>query len=241
MFSTLVDCGNSLQTYINKVEEQKTPFDIRELAASYSTNVIASVAFGINIDCISNPNEDFRKFGRKAFTNSALKGLLNFLRFVFPSMLKYIPIHVMDKEIEHFMTGVVKETLEYREKNGVIRKDFFQLLVQLRNTGTVQLDDQWETQITADNTKTLTLEEVTAQSFIFWAAGFETSSTTMSFCLYEIAKNADIQRKVHAEIDRVLAEHKGEISYQSVSEMKYLESCIDGKLNVVTKASIARL
>lgn len=38
-------------------------------------------------------------------------------------------------------TAVVKETMKYREKLGVIRKVFFQLLVQWRNTGTVPVDD----------------------------------------------------------------------------------------------------
>ena len=51
----------------------------------------------------------------------------------------------------------------------------------------------------------------------------------MSFCLYELAKNPDIQRKVQKEIDEITAKHNGEITYNSISEMKYLEMCMDGK------------
>lgn len=58
--------------------------------------------------------------------------------------------------------------------------------------------------------------------------GFETSSSTMSFCLYELAKNMEIQRKVQEEIDEVTARHNGEITYNSIMEMKYLEMCIEG-------------
>ena len=145
---------------------------------------------------------------------------MNFLR------LKSIP-----PKVESFIFAVTKQNLEYREKNNVVRKDFFQLLVQLRNNGTVQLDDEWETVIKADeNQKTLTLNEIAAQSFIFFAAGFETSSTTLTFCMYELAKNPKIQEKVHDEINSVIGWHGGEISYECIAEMKYLENCIDGKV-----------
>lgn len=42
MFSTLVDCGASLQNYLEKVANKGDALDVRETAASYTTNVIAS-------------------------------------------------------------------------------------------------------------------------------------------------------------------------------------------------------
>lgn len=69
-------------------------------------------------------------------------------------------------------------------------------------------------------------------SKVFFIAGFETSSSTLSFCLYELAKNADIQKKVQNEIDEIKKKHANQLSYDAVSEMKYLDWCIDGdKLN----------
>lgn len=126
------------------------------------------------------------------------------------------------------MFDLVRQTLELREKHNIVRKDFFQLLVQLRNTGNVRLDDEWQTVITNDNNKTLNLGEIVAQAFIFYAAGFETTSSTLSYCLYELAKNPEIQQKIHEEIDEVLNRHDGTFSYDSINELTYLECCIDG-------------
>lgn len=67
-----------------------------------------------------------------------------------------------------------------------------------------------------------------AQAFVFYIAGFETSSSTMSFCLFELAKNPQVQRKVQEEIDQISEKYNNEITYESMSEMKYLEACIDG-------------
>lgn len=60
--------------------------------------------------------------------------------------------------------------------------------------------------------------------------GFETSATTMTFCMYELAKSPKIQSQVVEEIDRVLQQHDGNITFTSVSEMKYLDACVDGEI-----------
>ena len=43
-----------------------------------------------------------------------------------------------------------------------------------------------------------------AQAFIFLAAGFESSGSTMSYALYELALQPEIQNRLRAEIMQVL-------------------------------------
>lgn len=143
--------------------------------------------------------------------------------------MSYLKIKSVDNDVEEFFLSIVKQNMEHREKNNITRKDFFQLLVQLRNTGDIQVDGLWDTKITNDeNQKKLSINECAAQSFVFFLAGFETSSTTMSFALYELSKNPECQRKVQLEIDDILKKHNGQITFESVLEMKYLDYCIDG-------------
>lgn len=230
MFSTLVAAGDPLQRYLAKCSKNNEDVEIREIAARFATNIIASVAFGIDIDCIDNPDNEFRITGRKIFEQSIDNAFRQLLSFIAPKLMRTFKIRSVNKEVENFMMSLVKDNLKYREENSVIRKDFFQLLVQLRNDGKVGNDDQWESTIQKDDKKkTLSIGEVAAQAFIFYAAGFETSSTTISFCLYEVAQYVEVQQKLHEEIDSVLARHDGKITYESASEMKYLEWCIDGK------------
>lgn len=76
------------------------------------------------------------------------------------------------------------------------------------------------------------MDEAAAQCFVFFLAGFETSSTTMTFALYELAVHQDIQDKVREEIKSVLAKHNNKISYDSLKEMKYQRQVIDGILTL---------
>jgi len=76
----------------------------------------------------------------------------------------------------------------------------------------------------------LTIEEIAAQAFVFFAAGFETSSTTMGFALYELAQNPDIQTRVREEVLEIWEKYKGDLSYESVQELVYLNQVISGKV-----------
>lgn len=192
--------------------------------------VIASVAFGIDINCIENPKEEFRHYGARIFEPTA-KNMFRFnLAFLYPGLAKFLRLRFTDKEVGDFMIETVRQNAEYRESNNVMRKDFFQLLLQLRNTGEVHEDDDWSAKATSE-VKSMSLEEMAAQAYVFFAASFESSSTTMSFCMYELAKNPDEQNKVRDEINQVLETHGGQLTYESISEMKYLEKCIDGEFH----------
>lgn len=67
MFSTLVTAGEPLQKYLNRIATDNKTVEVRELAARYTTDIIASVAFGIDVNTIDNPDAAFRRFGRKVF------------------------------------------------------------------------------------------------------------------------------------------------------------------------------
>jgi cytochrome P450 family 6 len=75
----------------------------------------------------------------------------------------------------------------------------------------------------------LSMNSLAAQAFIFFLGGFETSSTTMTFCLYELSLHQDIQQLVREEIDVVLRKHDGNITYEAIQEMNYLDKVISGR------------
>lgn len=77
-------------------------------------------------------------------------GLRAFSTLIYPKLQKMLKLKSVDDDVETFMMNVVKDTLMYREKNNVIRKDLMQLMIQLRNTGKVQNDGDWDTKIIND-------------------------------------------------------------------------------------------
>jgi cytochrome P450 family 6 len=67
------------------------------------------------------------------------------------------------------------------------------------------------------------------QTFFFLIAGYETSGTTLSYALYELALHPEIQHRLRAEIMGVLNKHNGELTYDGIQEMVYLDMVVSGE------------
>jgi len=67
------------------------------------------------------------------------------------------------------------------------------------------------------------------QALLFLAAGFETSGSTMSYAMYELALHPEIQNRLRAEILQVLNKHNGQLTYDGIQEMAYLDMVVSGE------------
>ncbi|XP_031330452.1 probable cytochrome P450 6a17 [Photinus pyralis] len=214
MFRIVLTCGKQLTEAMEQNHNRHVPVDIKDLLSRFGTNVIGSCAFGIDCNGFEDPNSDFRRFAKRAFVRTKWENLTAFFSFANPNLARKLGVCFTPQTVSTFFSNLMKQVVEYRESNKTNRDDFLQILLDLKNNS----DDP------------LTLEELTAQAFLFFIAGLETSSTTMTFCLYELANDQDIQDKVREEIRSVMASHKGEISYEAIREMKYMKQVIDETL-----------
>lgn len=260
MYPIINDCAKTLQEYLvkNTQNGKHFEFDARDLFARFTTNIISSVAFGIENDSINDRENIFRKMGSKIFQVNLKAKVLGILAFFTPSIIDKLKVKQIDREIDDFIFSVVKQTIDHREKDvqAAGRKDFMQLMIQLKNQGYVSVDKNEENEVESQKTseaKKLTFEEIAAQAFVFFAAGesdnnlvvfcvdkfimfpsltgFETSSSTMNFCMYEICKNPEVQKKAHAELDNLLKSGDiNDLTYDSLASMKYIDWCIDEAL-----------
>jgi cytochrome P450 len=73
-------------------------------------------------------------------------------------------------------------------------------------------------------------DDFVAQAFLFLIAGFETSGSTMSFALYELALNPEIQERLRTEIMQVLYKHNGQLTYDGIQDMAYMDMVVSGGL-----------
>lgn len=153
---------------MEKYADTENTVEMREVAACYTTNVISSVAFGLDVDCLANDKSEIRKYGHMFFDASFKNIIRANLAVMNPALAKFLRLRFADKEVNDFFVETVRQNLEYRETNNITRKDFFQMLIQLRNTGRIQDDGaDWHTNSVV-NAETLTLEQMAAQAFFFF-------------------------------------------------------------------------
>jgi len=68
-----------------------------------------------------------------------------------------------------------------------------------------------------------------AQAFTFLAAGYETTGTTLSYALYELALHPEIQHRLRAEILELMSKHGGKVTYDGIQDMSYLDRVVSGE------------
>lgn len=227
MFDSVYDCGSTLEKCFSEYADCDKTIEIQDVFSRFAIDVILSIGFGIDSASLKNLNDKFLIYGRKLFDPTLVNVFRINMHFMLPKLANLFRIRLTDKNAENFMIDVVRQNLEYRETSNFVRKDFFQMLIQLKNTGKIQNDnDDWKTEKKLD---TLTIPEITAQSYLFFVAGYETSATTMSYCMYEFARNPDVQQKAYEEIIEVIAKCNGDTGYDFVKDLKYLDNCMDGK------------
>ncbi|XP_071581353.1 cytochrome P450 6B3-like [Temnothorax nylanderi] len=69
----------------------------------------------------------------------------------------------------------------------------------------------------------LTDSLIASQAFVFFAAGYETSSMAMANALYELALNQKMQDSLRDEIDQEYIKHGGNLTYANIKEINYLD------------------
>nr|XP_033326768.1 probable cytochrome P450 6a14 [Megalopta genalis] len=211
MFFMIVDCANNLEKHLEKVAVKCDPIDCRDLAARYTMNVIGSCAFGIDMNCMSNEESTFRKVGKEFFTNSYMRLIRGRLREITPQLYTLLGRILPHPYGTDFFIDSVLNMIEYRKKNNIVRNDFINTLMDIRDhpekLGDIELTDSL----------------LAAQAFVFFIAGFETSSSTISNALYELALNQDIQDKLRSEIKEHHEINNGEWHYENIKAMPILD------------------
>lgn len=69
---------------------------------------------------------------------------------------------------------------------------------------------------------------IMAQCFLFFFAGFDTVANLITVCTYLLAANPKIQDKVRANVQTAIEATGGQITYDSASQMHYLDMFISG-------------
>ncbi|XP_055923240.1 probable cytochrome P450 6d4 [Eupeodes corollae] len=229
IFSIVDDVGNEMMKYLDKTipEEGEVVMEMKEFFSRYAIDIIGSAIFGIEVNSFTNPNNPLRKtsdqFSKPTFF-SVVRGTSAFL---FPALQKLFVRLGLPDPVADFMKDMVRQTVEYREKNNVHRKDMMQMLIELRNTGKINLDDDvWKGQSIAENLKSMSIDCIAGQAFLFYVAGFDTTAGTAAFTIFELAKYPEILAKVQKDIKQALDKHEGKITYESIKDMTYLDLCV---------------
>ncbi|XP_046680662.1 cytochrome P450 6k1-like isoform X2 [Homalodisca vitripennis] len=242
MFNQLdKSCEHLVQTLGESCGE---PLDTKKITSRYVLEVIASIAFGLDLSKNAQSAE-FVQNSTSLYATGYQMTLIQILGMVSYKLVNLLGLSMYKREVEHYFQNLTKQTKEYRRKNKIERDDYFQLLLALQEeeesgkTLLAKWDNEDDSLINKANglpqqakgSKLLTDECITAQAFGFLTGGSDSVATTLMWALYHIAKDPAIQARAVQEAESCLSQNGG-WTFQTVKDMVYLDMVIQETLRL---------
>ncbi|CAF1125621.1 unnamed protein product [Adineta steineri] len=260
-----------LMTKMNEQYERGEPFDIYTYFKRFTMDTIWSCGFGLDTDMQNNINDPYLLNSQLIFAQNKLRRVAiilfmllsewrKVLAFLFRSinftrywLRRYIPVTKRFFK-ESPATWIMKQAHEMIEKRKEIghtgRTDLLQLmLASMSDEDFIQdrpasFEKIGDTEVETPLIRKITKHEISANIFLFMIAGYETTSTALSYATYILATHPEEQRKLQEHIDAHFdpeTEHSMP-TYENVLEMDYLDMFIRETLRMfpIVPAAINR-
>ncbi|XP_013114329.1 cytochrome P450 6g1 [Stomoxys calcitrans] len=220
MYPLIQQVGENLEAYLHK-QGDRFVCGFKELAYKYTIDTVSTTIFGFCSNSLENPQEEMNLASRKLSSANFRRGI-NFLIMGFlPELNKFLKPTFFYTESNEFVRRASDIAIEDREKTGIKRNDLIDLFVKLKAEAVTKGVDMIEFRDT-----------IAGQMAVFLGGGTDTSSTTISNILLELAKQPQIQDRLRQEIRTAFMEGNGSISYDTLTSMEYLKMVIDETLRI---------
>ncbi|XP_035516950.1 cytochrome P450 3A40 [Morone saxatilis] len=225
MFGIMKQHSANLISSMKKKADKDEPLELKEFFGPYSMDVVTSTAFSVDLDSLNNPSDPFVTNIKKMLKFDLFSPLFLIVAFfpfmgpVFEKMeFSFFPSYVTD-----FFYAALQKIKSNRETSKQkSRVDFLQLMIDSQKNNDLSGVEQ---------DKGLSDHEILSQAMIFIFAGYETSSSSLTFLAYNLATNPDVMKRLQQEIDSTFP-NKAPIEYQALMQMEYLDSVINESLRL---------
>ncbi|KAJ3128936.1 hypothetical protein HK098_003033 [Nowakowskiella sp. JEL0407] len=228
-FGVSIEVINSLMSvwkdmYKSGVKKRNLTHDFEMLTG----DIIAEVAFSVDLGCVQSLRKNDHKkpeifhmlekidgamVARTGFTK--LRGLWPLLGISVEQIAPYV------EKAKKIFTDIIEAkksklaipvTVDGKESNLALGADLLERLLSERSDSLPWFSD----------------EEVFGEVYGFFAAGHDTTATTLTWSMYELCKNTSVMEKLREEVDSF----NEELTTESLNSLKYLEATIKEILRI---------
>ncbi|XP_049776099.1 cytochrome P450 9e2-like [Schistocerca cancellata] len=238
MFVLMTEIGQQLVDYLLKEtgdgEGKTLTLEMKDFFTRVTNDIIATTAFGIKVDSLSDPGNQFYRMGRSLISIRPLVGVGYMMS---PRLMEFLGIPFFDPKTVGFFRTMVSDTIETREKQGIVRHDMIHLLMQSRR-GELSSHDGDKNGVSETKGRELSEDDIAAQAMLFFFGGFDTVATLLMFLSYLLATHEEVQRRLQEDIDALMQSSGGQPGYEQVVGCQYLDMVISETLRMYTPGAV---
>lgn len=223
-------CGDKLIESLINIENKKDGiFDSKVTLGRFTMDVICAAAFGGDFHVQEGDDEpDTAKIMRETIAKPMTKNPIVILTLLFGSwfekLVELTDYSVFGQKFRDHVNGILNAVIT--EQHRTKRTDMMRLM----------LKNEISEKEAKTATKGLTRREIFGNSQLMIFAGYETTSTALMFLLYNLAIHQDCQEELREQLQCAMDRHEGELSYETINDIKYLNMCINESLRLYPPA-----
>lgn len=245
MYGLLSSKASAFITHFEK-KVGNSDIDVLEIFSRFTADGIATAALGFEGDCVKNEDSSIYKMVKKIiheFGGSSRSIFKILIAFMMPKVYNLFGMQLVSKETFNFFQHVVVDVMKERDEKNISRPDVIQLMLEVKK-GQLQKEneegndkeldgfaahEELSLKSNVNNRKEIIDDDEywIAQGFIFFFAGFDTTSNLLQSITFHLSKNPDVQEKLYQEISEVAATLDNKpITYETLLKMKYLDMVV---------------
>lgn len=215
-----MESSNNLMDYILRKmnESEAEELDMKDAFGRFTMDNIALCAFGVRCNSFEDPENTFANNASMLLKLPSGYGRARLmLLFLLPRWLVHQLPDPYAPAIE-FFRRIIEETIEQRklypnEKHS----DYLGLLLEACDVNRKPL---------------LSNESIMCQAVLFLFAGYDTTANLLMYSSYCLSENQECQQRAREEVKLVIERNGGELTYQAISELKYLDQILNETLRL---------
>ncbi|CAF1443287.1 unnamed protein product, partial [Didymodactylos carnosus] len=227
---------------LDELCEKQMEFDIGLLLKRTTLDIIFNCAFGIESDIQNNITDPYFQRCAQVFKFNLIQMILTFLSTLFPefnivwvNIFRYcnffllwirdnIPFmeYLIDVDPNMWLQSKVENVIKKRQQSENKRIDLLQLMLDASSFHESANLSSPSNEV-SQSARTLSYSELLMNIYLFMLAGYETSSTALSYLCYVLATHQHEQKILQNEIEHNLT---SDFNYENINKLEYLDMFI---------------
>ncbi|GMT26644.1 hypothetical protein PFISCL1PPCAC_17941, partial [Pristionchus fissidentatus] len=215
---------NLMEILTEKSKENDGCMDIYGEYQAFTMDMIARCALGQDISCVKDRSNEYYSRARNFLTN------ITYSRSIVYRLALFFPIF---KHFRRFTVFGIEERIILKQLSDIIKRRNDE-----RAGGTIRPLPDLIDLILAENEKRVENQQtplhhdvIVSNAWAFFIAGYETTSTTLAFATFLLAKHPEVQSILKEEILNIFGKNE-KIDYERVMKMPYLHAVFSETLRV---------
>ncbi|KYQ53752.1 Cytochrome P450 6k1 [Trachymyrmex zeteki] len=211
MIPLMIESGKPMLNFIENLptnEDGWSVYEIKDISVRYSTDILASLTFGININSFDDNETAFCKTGVTIF-RGFMRGIVFIIQFFLPDW-DFLVVPFI-KGPANYLRNIFWDSMNTRERLGFKRGDMIDFMLALKN-GEQNPIYKFE----GDN--------LVAQPSSLYIAGFEAIGTAIAYALYDLGQHPEHQDTIYNEIQTQVSGK--ELTMDLINGLSFLNSVV---------------